>query len=144
MNLRNLVAWQCNVLLQADRRLREGKVEIHPVLERHPHEGQPVKRGRADVGDARGRIQADFHRKRVVMLHLLSRKPRSLRRDLQDHRGGVGVSLDVELGEGEIARPGEHEQAQHDDRTPAEAERDESFKHGFLLKVGNDCGDGDV
>ena len=38
LNLRDLIARQIHVLLQAERRLRIGEVIIDAVLERHPHE----------------------------------------------------------------------------------------------------------
>ncbi len=71
LDLRLHIVWQADVLLQAERRLRVGKVVVDAVPEGHAHEGKAVERSRADTLDAwRGR-QANFHGHRVVALHLL-------------------------------------------------------------------------
>ncbi len=113
---------QVDVLLQADRRLRQREVVIDAVIERDAHERQAVERRRADVVDPRGRREPDLHRNRVVALHLLGRETGGLRGDLQDNRRRVGIGLDVELGEGDQSAGDEHQQAQQDDRTPRQPE----------------------
>src|SRR3984885_23974 len=97
LDLRDLVARQVDVLLQTDRGLGQREVEVGAVSERHADERQAIERGRADVDHARRRIKADFHRDRVVFFHFLGGKTRSLRGDLQDDRGRIGIGFDVQL-----------------------------------------------
>jgi len=130
LDLRQHVVRQTDVLLQHQRRLGDGEVVVDAVVERDADEGKPVERGRADDVDAwRGR-QADFHRDGVVALHLLGRLAGRLRGDLQDHRGGIWIGLDIQLEERRDAGADEHQQAQENDRTTHQSEYNQSLQHG--------------
>src|SRR4029077_5290686 len=73
LNGRDLAAWQIDILLQADRGLRQREIEVDAIPEGDADEGQSVKRCRADVDDAGRRIKPDLHRDGIVFLHLLGR-----------------------------------------------------------------------
>src|ERR1700676_2627698 len=64
LNLGNLIARQVDVLLQADRRLREREVKINPVFEGDADERQSIEGSRANIDDAGGGIKAHLHRDR--------------------------------------------------------------------------------
>ena len=74
LDLRHLVVRQRDVLLQAERRLGVGEIIVDAVFEGDADEGQAVEGGRADIVDARGRIEADLHRDGVIALHFLGRQ----------------------------------------------------------------------
>jgi hypothetical protein len=120
-------------LLQAQRSLRIGEEIVDAPLERDADERQPIERGGADIGDPGSGIEADFHRDRVIALHLLGREAGGLGGDFQDHGRRIGVGLDIELGEGDGAAGDEDQQAQHDDRASGEPECNNSLQHGSPL-----------
>ena len=133
LNLRYLVAGQRDVLLQAERRLCIGEEIIDTVSESDAHEGQAIERCRADIVDPGRGIEADLHRDGVIALHLLGRESSGLRRDFEDHRRGIGIGLDIELGEGDNPGGDENQQAQQDDRTTCEAECEDGLQHDSPL-----------
>jgi hypothetical protein len=114
---RHQVARQGDVLLQADRGLGQREIVVDAVSEGDANKRQSVERGRADIDDARRRIEPDFHRNGIVFLHLLGGEAGGLCRDLENDRSGIGIGLDIEPGEREDARRAEYRDAQHDDRT---------------------------
>ena len=81
------------------------------------------------IVDARRGGKPDFHRDRVVALHLLGRQAGRLRGDLQDHRRRIGIGLDVEPGKGDQAGADEHQQAQQDDRATRQSELQHAAEH---------------
>ena len=103
LDLRRDVVRQTDVLLQIDRSLGEREVIVDPVVERHPHEGETIERGRADDVDPRRRGEADLDRDRIVTLHLFRRQAGCLGGDFQNDRGRVRIGFDIELGKGEQA-----------------------------------------
>ncbi len=122
LNLRRYAVGQADILLQAERRLREGKIVVDAVFEDDADERQPIERRRADDVDAgRGR-KPDLHRDGVVALHLLGGLACGLGGDFQDHRRRVRIGLDVQLGERHEAGADEHQQAQEDNRAPGQSE----------------------
>jgi hypothetical protein len=131
LNLRGDAVGKIDVLLQAERGLREGEVIIDAVFERDSNERQAVERGGTDVVDAgRGR-ESDLHRNGVIALHFLGGESRRLGGDLQDHRRRIGIGLDVEPGEGEEPAGDEHQQTQQNDRAPRQSEGEDRFDHGW-------------
>ena len=97
LNLGDLIAGQIDVLLQADRGLRERKIEIDAVFEGNADKRQAVKRRRADIDDAGRRIEPDLHRNRIVFLHLLGGQAGRLGGDFQNDRSRVGIGFDIQL-----------------------------------------------
>mmetsp|Transcript_5519 Transcript_5519/g.13306 ORF Transcript_5519/g.13306 Transcript_5519/m.13306 type:complete len:1095 (-) Transcript_5519:4456-7740(-) len=120
---------QVDVLLQADRGLGQRRDVVDAVLEGHTDEGQAVERGRADVVHPERGGQADFHRTRVVALHLLGRLPGRLRGDLQDDRRRVGIGLDIELIKGQQPCRQKSQQPQQDQRAARQHEGQQRTKH---------------
>ena len=116
-------------MLQTDRGLVEGEVVIDPISKCDANEGQAVKGGRTDDVDAWRCSKADFHGDGVVALHFLGRETGRLRGDLQDDGRGIGVSLDVELGEGDQAGDEEHQKAEQNDRAAGEPECQQALDH---------------
>src|SRR5579872_435227 len=96
LNLRDLITRKIDVLLQADRGLGQREIEVDAIFEGDADKGQTVERRRADVDDARRRVEADLHRNRVIFLHLFGGEAGGLSRDLQDHRRRIGIGLDVQ------------------------------------------------
>ncbi len=133
LNRRHRIARQIDILLQADRGLREREVIVDPVIESDAHEREAVERRRADVVDPGRGGEPDFHRYRVIPLHLLGGETVGLCGDFQDHRRRIGISLDVQLGEGDQSAGNENQQAQQDDRTPGQSELQHAFQHGSSL-----------
>jgi len=129
LDLWNGVLRQRDVLLEVQARLGHREVVVYAVLEGESDEGQAVKRGRPDVLEARRRIKADFHRDRVVALHFLGGQAGSLGGDLEDHRRGVRIGLDVQPCESDQAGAEEHEQTQQHDRTAGQASRNDCLQH---------------
>ena len=139
LNRGHRIARQVDVLLQADRRLRQREIIVDAVIERHPHERQAVERGRADDIDPGRGGEPDLHRDRIVALHLLGGEAAGLGGDLKDHRRRIGIGLDVELGEGNDPGADEDQQSQQDDRTPGQSELQHAFEHGLSLQSGADA-----
>jgi len=54
---------------------------------------------------------------------------RGLGGDFEDDGGGVGIGLDIELGEGDEAAADEDDQAQEDDGPARQSERQQLFEH---------------
>jgi hypothetical protein len=129
LDLRNLILRQRDVLLEVQTRLHEGGVVIDAVFEGDAHEGQTVKRGRPDVVDTCGGIEADLHRDGVGALHLLGGQTRGLGGDFEDHRRRIRIGLDVQLRERNDSRAEEYQQSQQDDGTAGQAERKNSLQH---------------
>ena len=129
LDLRRHAVRQADVLLQIDRRLRQGEVIIDAVVEGHPHKRQTVERRRTDDVDARRRGKPDFDRDGVVALHLLGRQTRRLRGDFQDHRRRIGIGFDVQPGEGKQAGADEQQKAEQNQRSPRQAECKKTFQH---------------
>ena len=86
LNLGDLIAGQVDVLLQADRRLRQGEIEIDAVFEGNADKRQAVERCRADIDDPGRRIEPDLHRNGIIFLHLLGGQAGGLCRDFQNNR----------------------------------------------------------
>ena len=129
LNLGDLAARQGDVLLQAQRGLGIGEIVVNTVLEGDPYERQAIKGSRADIGNARRGIEADFHRRGVITLHLLRRQPRGLCGDFEDHRRGIRVGLDVQAQEGEYAGGQKHDQREQHNSASGEPERQNTFQH---------------
>ena len=112
LNLWLHVVRQGDVLLQVDGGLRQRRHVVNAVLESHPHKGQSIKRGGADVVNAQRGRQTNLHGARVVTLHLFCRQPWHLRRDFKNHRCRIGVSLHIKFVEGQNASSHEGQQAE--------------------------------
>ena len=126
---RHEAAGQGDVLLHRHRCLGIGEIVVDPIFEADAHKGQSIERSRADDVNAGRGVEPDFHRECVVALHLLSREPRRLRGNLQDHGRGVGVRLDVEHLERNKPGAGKQHQTQHHNRAAAQAKGEERFEH---------------
>ncbi len=126
-NLWGDVVRQADVLLEIDRGLGEGEVVFDAVVEGDAYEGESVERRRTDVLDTGRRRQSDLHRNRVIALHFLGGQAGGLRGDLQDHRRGIRIGLDVQPEEGDEAAAHEHHENQKDDRPPRQSEREQAF-----------------
>ena len=129
LDLRLHVVRQADVLLQAQRRLRQREIIIDPVVEGDPNERQAIKRRRADVVHAGRGGEADFHRNGIVALHFLGRQARRLRGDFQDDRRRVRIGLDVQLRIGDEAAADEHQQPEQNDRAARQPEGENGLQH---------------
>src|SRR5205807_140651 len=127
LDIRRRPARQTDVLLQANGRLRFREVVIDAIVEPDPDEGQSVERGRANDVDTGGDGEADLHGNRVIALHLLGGQARGLGGDFEDDWRRVRVGLDIELGERQEAAADEYQQAEEDDRTAGQREREQSL-----------------
>ncbi len=116
LNARHLVPRQRHILLQAEGRLRIREVIIEAIFESDAYERQPVEGCRTNIIDPWRRIKPDLHRYRVVALHFLGREAGGLGGDFEDHRSGIGIGLDIQLGVGDHAAAGDDQQAEEDNR----------------------------
>ncbi len=129
LDLGQHVIRKIDVLLQIQCRLGDGEVIVDAVSEGDANERQSVEGGRADDVDAGRRGKSDFHGNGVVPLHLLGGLARGLRGDLENHRRGVRIGLDVELGEGDEPGADEDDHAENNDRTARQSEYDQALEH---------------
>jgi hypothetical protein len=91
------VVGQTDILLEAQGRLLDCEIIVNPILECDPNEGEAIERGRANDIHSRRWRESHLDRNCVITLHLLGRLPRSLRRNFENHRRGIGICLDIEF-----------------------------------------------
>src|SRR5580704_8956912 len=89
------VVGKAHILLQAQSCLLNSKIIVDAILERDPDERKAVERCRADDVNTWSWGKANLNRNSVVALHLLGRLARGLRGDFENHRGRIGIGLDV-------------------------------------------------
>ena len=122
LNLGDLIARQVDVLLQADRRLRQREIEIDPVFEGNADKRQAVERCRADIDDAGRRIEPDLHRNGIIFLHLLGGQAGRLRGDFQNDRCRIWIGFDIEPRKRDESRGAEHHKTEDNDRAARQTE----------------------
>ena len=69
LDLRRDVVRKTDILLQVDRGLRQRKIVINAVVERHPDKREPVKRSRPDNVDPGRGSKADFNGNGEIPFH---------------------------------------------------------------------------
>jgi hypothetical protein len=123
-NRRHRAAGQLRQLRQAIDHLLLRLLVIKIVRELDLHVRQAEQRDRADRRHVRQARHLHFDRDRDVAFHLLGRKARRLRHDLDHRRNRIGIGLDVEVVEGNPARhQHEHEEGQMAGAAPAHSVR---------------------
>ena len=97
LDLRRNAIGKIDVLLQINLGLGQSEIIIDAVLKHDANEGEAVERSRANDIHTWRCGETDLEGDGVVALHLFRGLTGGLSGDLEDHRGGIRIRLDIEL-----------------------------------------------
>ena len=116
-------------VLQPVEGLLAHEMIVAAVFELQADEAEPVDGVGADELQSRGRGDRDLDRDRDVALDLLRRLARLLGDDLDDRRRRVGIGLDVQHQERNVAEAEKGRERDHHQEPPRQAKRNQATQH---------------